>query len=129
MAKKTNPRSATDVDAYIGERIRQARIEKGFSQSDLGEAIGVSFQQVQKIERGMNRIAASRCVAMARAFEKPISFFMPGGDNGDAHKHDPSMSKFLTTREGQEVATKFFKLTPTQRATVVDMITHLARDR
>lgn len=72
----SNPRSATAIDRAIGERIRARRLEIGMSQEKLADAIGVTFQQVQKYEKGVNRVAASTLFAIAQALDaKLVSFF------------------------------------------------------
>ncbi len=68
-------RSATKVDSGLGERIRLRRTELGLSQSELGDQLGVSFQQVQKYEKGTNRVSAARLTQMATILQVPITFF------------------------------------------------------
>ena len=68
------------LDRLIGRNIRLNRIRKGWSQLDLGERIGVSYQQVQKYETAANRIAASRLIHIARALEVPINALLFCGD-------------------------------------------------
>jgi transcriptional regulator with XRE-family HTH domain len=70
MAAKPNP-----IDVHVGARLRQRRILLGMSQEKLGDAIGLTFQQVQKYEHGANRIGASRLFDVARVLEVPVSFF------------------------------------------------------
>ena len=65
-------RRTKDIDVLIGERIREIRIEKGLSQADLGEVVGVSFQQIQKYERAANRISASTLFAICQFLDYPI---------------------------------------------------------
>ena len=62
-------------DAEIGKRLRALRLRRGRSQSNLGEALGVSFQQIQKYERGVNRVGASRLFDLSRVLDVPITFF------------------------------------------------------
>lgn len=69
-AKKPNP-----IDAHVGARMRLRRTLCGMSQEKLGEAIGLTFQQVQKYERGANRIGASRLFDLSRVLDVPVSFF------------------------------------------------------
>ena len=83
MAKagKADPRAVSDVDKQIGNRIRARRKEMGLSQESLADAVGVTFQQIQKYERGVNRVGASRLFDLSRVLDVPISFFfddMPG---------------------------------------------------
>ena len=73
--KITNPRSVDRIDRAIGEYIRQTRLAQGKTQTELGDRIGVTFQQVQKIERGVNRIAASRLYKVAKALDTPVQKF------------------------------------------------------
>lgn len=68
------------VDRYVGDRVRAERIKLDWSQSDLGKAMGVTFQQVQKYERGTNRISASMLVRTAKAFGVPVADFFPPAD-------------------------------------------------
>lgn len=68
----------SDVDIFVGRKIRARRTELGKSQSQLAESVGVTFQQVQKYETGVNRVSASRLWAMARDLEVPIGFFFEG---------------------------------------------------
>ena len=63
------------VDAHVGARLRQRRTLSGMSQTKLGSAIGVAFQQVQKYERGTNRISASRLFDLSRVLDVPVQFF------------------------------------------------------
>ena len=85
MKKRTrDPR-----DPRIGMRIRTLRIERGLSQAELGELLGVSFQQVQKYEKGVNRVSAGRIHRVAEALGVPVTFFYAGfaPDRGRADTH------------------------------------------
>jgi len=73
-----NNRSTGKYDNELGRRIRLRRIELGISQSELGEKLGVSFQQVQKYEKGMNRVGAARLQQVATALDVPVTFFFDG---------------------------------------------------
>jgi transcriptional regulator with XRE-family HTH domain len=68
-------RKPNDVDAHVGSRLRQRRMLLGISQEQLAEMLGLTFQQVQKYERGTNRISASRLFQLARALDTPITWF------------------------------------------------------
>ena len=74
-AKSKHPRSTLPVDQGIAQRLRLRRVEMGLSQETLGELIGVSFQQIQKYEKCVNRITASRLHLIAGQLDVPISFF------------------------------------------------------
>jgi transcriptional regulator with XRE-family HTH domain len=75
---KTNVRSAGKSDEEMGKRLRLRRVEVKMSQSELGDKLGVSFQQVQKYEKGVNRIGASRLEQIADALGVPVGFFYGG---------------------------------------------------
>lgn len=72
---QAKPRSAGKPDAELGKRIRLRRVEQGMSQAELGAVLGVSFQQVQKYEKGVNRVSHGRVSEIARALAVPITFF------------------------------------------------------
>ena len=74
---KNSPRSATKIDVMIGRRVRIARQIKNLSQAELGELVGVTFQQIQKYERGRNRIPGARLWELAGCLGVPITFFFP----------------------------------------------------
>jgi transcriptional regulator with XRE-family HTH domain len=90
MAKKAKAakkhgtqRSAGEADQIIGQRIRQLRVQLGLSQADLGVALGVSFQQIQKYERGVNRVGASRLMLIAETLKTTMDDLLGGMTNGD----------------------------------------------
>lgn len=76
-----NPRQTLPADARIAERIRLRRLEKRMSQTDLGNALGVSFQQVQKYEKGANRVGAARLEQIAKVLDVDTAFFYDKPDN------------------------------------------------
>lgn len=80
MSKKTivNKRGAGKPDIELGKRIRLRRVEQKISQSELGDKLGVSFQQVQKYEKGVNRVGASRLSQIAAALDVPVTYFYEG---------------------------------------------------
>lgn len=78
----TNQRSANSVDWHVGSRLRLRRLELGMSQEKLADALGITFQQVQKYERGTNRIGASRLHQIALALQVPITYFFEGTGDG-----------------------------------------------
>lgn len=78
------------LDRAIGERIRARRTELGLRQDQLAEALGVSYQQIQKFEGGASRIAAVQLLALARRLEAPIAYFMPEGGGTDPAERPPA---------------------------------------
>src|SRR3979409_2133221 len=77
-AVKFKPRSSGKPEIEMGKKIRLRRVEQRLSQSDLGEKLGVSFQQVQKYEKGVNRVGASRLQQIATALDVPVTLFYDG---------------------------------------------------
>lgn len=74
-AKQKSKRSTVKADEILGTKIRLRRVEQKLSQEKLGDALGVSFQQVQKYEKGVNRVGASRLIQIAKVLDVPVSFF------------------------------------------------------
>jgi len=80
VPRKKHPRGADPIDLYVGAQARARRILLGLSQEKLAEGLGITFQQVQKYERGSNRISASRLYNMADLLDVPITYFFEGVD-------------------------------------------------
>jgi transcriptional regulator with XRE-family HTH domain len=72
-AKKRNPRAATAIDAHIATQIHVHRLARGLTQADLGEKLGVSFQQIQKYESGTNRVSTSRLFEICKTLKLPLA--------------------------------------------------------
>ena len=101
------------VDRHVGLRIRLRRRELGFSQERLADAIGLTFQQVQKYERAANRVSASKLWEMSRALSAPVSYFYGGLDDTAeslAGVARDEVQEFLLTPEGVELASSFLKI-------------------
>lgn len=90
MSSSPKPKSATEADRTIGGRIATLRVAQGLSQTDLGQAIGVSFQQVQKYEKGRNRIGAGRLQAIADLLRVPVNTFFADPRDGASGKVGPT---------------------------------------
>ena len=86
---KLSPRSAGDADIEMGRRIRLRRLEAGISQEELGDKLGVTFQQVQKYERGRNRVSAARLQQIAETLGVEMPFFY------DGHGKEPEVDSLL----------------------------------
>ncbi|MEX0760565.1 MAG: helix-turn-helix domain-containing protein [Tistlia sp.] len=67
-----------ELDAEIGRRLREARIVRGMSQTELGDALGITFQQIQKYEKGLNRIGSGRLFKISRILQLPVTYFYDG---------------------------------------------------
>ena len=96
-----NKRSATTTDVLIGQRVRARRMEMHLSQEELGDQLGVSFQQIQKYEKGVNRVGAARLQQLATALDTDMAYFMEDAVTGRA---TPSrFTTFLSTKDGMEL--------------------------
>lgn len=79
-SEQTNQRSTNSIDWHVGSKLRLRRLELGMSQERLAEQLGITFQQVQKYERGTNRVGASRLHQIALVLQVPITFFFDGAE-------------------------------------------------
>jgi transcriptional regulator with XRE-family HTH domain len=98
------------TDVLVGQRVRMARLMSNMSQTELGEHIGITFQQVQKYEKGGNRISSSRLAQISEVLGKPVSWFFDEGGNKSAAKKSGGadvMQKMLTIRGGVTLAEAF----------------------
>jgi transcriptional regulator with XRE-family HTH domain len=122
------------VDKYVGSRVRMRRIMLGMSQEKLGEALGLTFQQVQKYEKGTNRVGASRIQQIAEILQIPVSFLFEGGPSGtvnaDGTIEGPSpsyVSDFLATSEGLALTRAFTRISDAKlRRSIVELVEQIA---
>jgi transcriptional regulator with XRE-family HTH domain len=131
MAKKApNP-----IDKHVGSRVRMRRMMLSMSQEKLGDALGLTFQQVQKYEKGTNRIGASRLQQISSILQVPISFFFEGapdvpGSRPVAGKEAPSPSyvaDFLATSDGLALTKAFMRIDDAKlRRRIVDLVEQIA---
>ena len=125
-------RTPNPVDIHVGNRVRLRRKVLGLSQSDLGEALGLTFQQVQKYERGSNRISASKLFQAAQALKVPASYFFEGygvtGEEGfQESPSEQTVNAFLLTNEGLELAQTFPLIRSAKhRRKILDLVRALA---
>lgn len=131
MAKK----SPNLVDRHVGSRVRMRRVLMGMSQEKLGDALGVTFQQIQKYEKGVNRIGASRLQQMSTILQTPVEFFFheaPAAEDvaADGFREAAAatyVSDFLSTNEGVELNQAFLRIKdPRTRRRVVDLVKAIA---
>ena len=108
MAEKENKRAPHPMDIHVGSRVRLRRMMQGMSQDKLGEELGLTFQQIQKYEKGVNRIGASRLYDIARVLEVPVQFFYD--DFGDGPE---TMIGFAETNPKTEEKSGFMQLLST----------------
>jgi transcriptional regulator with XRE-family HTH domain len=133
MAKKApNP-----TDKHVGARVRMRRMMLGMSQEKLGDALGLTFQQVQKYEKGANRIGASRLQQIAHILQVPVSFFFDGapslpGQIVEAGAEAPSpayVSDFLATSDGLALTKAFMRIKDAKlRRRIVDLVEQMVAD-
>jgi transcriptional regulator with XRE-family HTH domain len=131
MAKKApNP-----IDKHVGSRVRMRRMMLSMSQEKLGDALGLTFQQVQKYEKGTNRIGASRLQQISNILQVPVEFFFEGapsthGSTTDGMREAPSpayVSDFLATSEGLALTKAFMRIKePKLRRRIVDLVRQIA---
>ena len=133
MAKK----SPSPTDKHVGARVRMRRMMLGMSQTTLGDALGLTFQQVQKYEKGANRIGASRLQHIAHILQVPVPFFFDGAPNVPGHKVDgmagaPSpayVADFLATSDGLNLTKAFMRIKNAKlRRRIVDLVEEIAGD-
>ena len=122
------------VDRYVGSRVRMRRIMLGMSQEKLGEALGLTFQQIQKYEKGTNRVGASRIQQISEILQVPVSFLFEGGPtstiggNGFGEGTSPAyVSDFLATSEGLALTRAFTRIADSKlRRSIVDLVEQIA---
>jgi len=128
-SKAPNP-----IDKHVGSRVRMRRMMMGMSQEKLGDAIGLTFQQVQKYEKGTNRIGASRLQQIANTLQVPVAFFfegaplLPGLSAGSGDAPSPTyVSDFLATSDGLALTKAFMRIKDTKlRRRIVDLVEGIA---
>ena len=129
MTSMHAPRTANEVDMHVGKRIRERRQDLKMSQEKLGNSLGVTFQQVQKYERGTNRIGASRLFKLSQVMEVPIRYFYSGlagvVQSEVAEGEQPPLHyDVLNTPEGAELAEAFSRI---KSKAVREQVLQLAR--
>ncbi len=137
--EEKSSRRPNPIDIYVGSRVRFRRMLLGMSQEKLGERLGLTFQQIQKYEKGVNRIGASRLFDLAQILGVPVQFFYdeaplaegavaPMRPEGFTERPTESfIFEFLNTREGLELNKAFVRITDAKvRRSVVDLVRSLA---
>lgn len=133
MKKTPNP-----VDVHVGARLRMRRMFIGMSQEKLGAHLGLTFQQVQKYEKGLNRIGASRLYAIARILDAPVQYFFddmprdlpqahPVSESAESAPSVTPVTEFLATSEGMALNVAFAKIQDLEtRKRLADLVRTLA---
>ncbi|MBN9080623.1 MAG: transcriptional regulator [Rhizobiales bacterium 62-17] len=132
MAKVPNP-----IDKHVGSRVRLRRVLLGLSQEKLGDALGLTFQQVQKYEKGANRIGASRLQEISKILDVPPSYFFEGAPAGSSQAQADAgevvssalVTDFIATSEGIQLNKAFVRIKSQQvRKRIIDLVVSLAAD-
>src|SRR5262245_16754522 len=133
-SRRPNP-----IDVHVGSRVRFRRMLLGMSQEKLGEKLGLTFQQVQKYEKGINRIGASRLFDLAQVLGVTVQFFYEEAPAAEVHQLTPdglgdrpdehSIVEFLRSRDGLELNRAFVRISDVKaRRAIVDLVRSLAND-
>ncbi len=137
---ETTGRKPNPVDVHVGSRVRYRRMIIGMSQEKLGEKMNLTFQQIQKYEKGTNRIGASRLFQLSKILEVPVGYFFEDAfassapSNSVAGMHEPAQEAllldFLNSREGLDLNRAFAKIhDPKVRRRVIDLVRALSEEK
>jgi transcriptional regulator with XRE-family HTH domain len=134
-SRRPNP-----IDVHVGSRVRFRRMLLGMSQEKLGEKLGLTFQQIQKYEKGINRIGASRLFDLAHVLGVSVQFFYEEAPNAETHNslmpagfaerpEESSIVEFLRSRDGLELNKAFVRIADAKaRRAIVELVRSLAND-
>jgi len=121
------------IDKHVGSRVRMRRMMLNMSQEKLGDGLNLTFQQVQKYEKGTNRIGASRLQQIANILKVPVSFFFEGAPNMPGHSGmgeavSPAyVNDFLASSDGLSLTKSFMKIKSSKlRRRIVDLVEQMA---
>ena len=130
VTEERGSRRANPIDVHVGARVRLRRMLLGMSQEKLGEHLGLTFQQIQKYEKGINRIGASRLFDLSQVLGVPVQFFYEelavggaGASAGFGERPESYAVEFLGSREGLELNKAFARISdPRVRRSIVDLV-------
>ena len=124
------PKAPDPIDVKVGAKIRARRRLVGMTQERLAATLGVTFQQIQKYEKGTNRVSASRLQTLAGALQAPVWHFFPDSGHQDAaEKSDDEIAHFLKSNEGRDLNVAFAMIaSPDVRRRIVGLVKSLARE-
>jgi transcriptional regulator with XRE-family HTH domain len=132
--KRVPKKQANPIDIQVGNRVRIRRMLIGMSQERLGDLLGLTFQQVQKYEKGVNRIGAGRLFEVARILNVPVDFFYEGVNAGPNHAgandtEGAPVMEFVSSGEGLQLSLAFMKIKDAKvRKRVLDLVKSLAEE-
>jgi transcriptional regulator with XRE-family HTH domain len=128
--------SPNPIDKHVGSRVRMRRMMLAMSQEKLGDALGLTFQQVQKYEKGTNRIGASRLQHICQILQVPVAFFfegmpsVPGAPQATGAPPSPAyVTDFLATSDGLRLTKAFMRIENAKlRRRIVDLVQEIASE-
>ena len=132
-----NKRKSNPIDIHVGARVRLRRMMLGMSQEKLGDGLGITFQQIQKYEKGTNRVSASRLQHIARILSVPIPFFFENAP-GESAEQPPGVDansnnyalEFLSSAEGLQLNRAFVRIKDSKlRRTITNLVRALAGEQ
>jgi transcriptional regulator with XRE-family HTH domain len=137
---ETQGRKPNPIDVHVGSRVRYRRMIIGMSQEKLGEKMNLTFQQIQKYEKGTNRVGASRLFQLSKILEVPVGYFFEdafansGPSQANVGLHEPEQEgyllDFLNSREGLDLNKAFAKIQdPKVRRRVIDLVRALSEEK
>jgi transcriptional regulator with XRE-family HTH domain len=137
LERQMTKKSPNPIDKHVGSRVRMRRMMVNMSQEKLGEKLGITFQQIQKYEKGTNRIGASRLQQIANVLGVPVGFFFEGAPvpdssaKGFSEAASPAyVSDFLATSDGLALTKAFMKVTDSKvRRRIVDLVEAMAAEQ
>jgi len=136
MKQATFKKAPNPIDKHVGSRVRMRRMMLGMSQTKLGDGLGLTFQQVQKYEKGTNRMGASRLQHISHILQVPVTFFfegaphLPGQTKGNGNAQSPAhVSEFLATSDGLALTKAFMRIKEQRlRRRIVDLVEEIVGD-
>ena len=136
MKQATFKKAPNPIDKHVGSRVRMRRMMLGMSQTKLGDELGITFQQVQKYEKGTNRMGASRLQHISHILEVPVPFFFEGAPHlagqpkGNGNVQSPAhVSEFLATSDGLALTKAFMRIKEQRlRRRIVDLVEEIVGD-
>ncbi len=137
MKRGIEKRGTNPIDKHVGGRVRMRRMMLGMSQGTLGDGLGLTFQQVQKYEKGMNRIGAGRLQHISQILQVPVPFFFEGAPDlsgqprGFGTASSPAyVSDFLATTDGLALTKAFMRIKDQgMRRCIVDLVEKIVEER
>lgn len=140
VSEERNARRPNPMDAHVGARVRMRRMLLGLSQERLGELLGLTFQQVQKYEKGVNRIGASRLFELSHVLGVPIQFFYDEApqammeqlvsNSGFADRGEPYVADVMSSRDGIELSKAYARITdPVVRRSILELVKAIAGEQ